>query len=96
MHDVLGRADANELAQLKRAEAIVVLRVRHPSSVQALGGLFDLIRGQVRQLTPPIHGNGRTSEPGSNGEPCDLATARQDLPKVFCLAARDPSTWNGL
>jgi len=25
MHDVLGRADANELAQLKRDEAIVVL-----------------------------------------------------------------------
>lgn len=95
MVKVLGRDEAVRLAQLTRNEAMTRLRVEHRWSLQAIGDLFDLSRERVRQLTPPIEGNGSTPVLSGNGKPSDPEVMREELERVFRRAAHTPSAWDG-
>lgn len=95
IRSALGQREAHQLAQLKRNEAMVRLRVKHRWSLQAIADLFGLSRERVRQLTPTIEGNGRTPVLSGSGKPFDLKAMREELENVFRQATRDPDAWDG-
>ena len=94
LRETLGPDEAVRLAQLRRNDAMVTLRVEHRWSLRAIGDLFDLSRERVRQLTPAIEGNGVTPDL-EDGAPTDPGEIRRDLETAFCKAVRDPEAWNG-
>jgi hypothetical protein len=93
LRETLGPGEALRLAQLTRNEAMTALRVEHRWSLQAIGDLFRISRERVRQLTPPIDGNGTTPDPEDT--PADPRVVTEDLHAVFRRAVCIPEAWNG-
>ena len=61
---------------------------------QAIGDLFGLSRERVRQLTPPLNGNGETPDP-EDSRPSRGSIVERDLAAAFRKAVRTPKAWNG-
>jgi hypothetical protein len=94
LRKTLGEREALRLAHMRRNDAMRILRVEHRWTLQAIADLFQLSRERIRQLTPPIEGNGKPPRV-DNGRQRDPETVRQDLRAAFCKATRTPGAWNG-
>ena len=94
LREILGQGEAVRLAQLQRNEAMTTLRVEHRWSLQPIGGIVDLSRERVRQLTPAIEGNGVTPDLEDSARK-DPEVIRRDLESAFRRAVHEPDAWNG-
>lgn len=90
----LGERETLRLAQMRRNDAMKRLRVKHRWTLQAIADLFNLSRERIRQLTPPIEGNGKPPKLDEAGPP-DSGTMRKELRAAFCKAVEIPDAWNG-
>jgi len=94
LRKALGEREMLRLAQMRRNDAMKRLRVEHRWTLQSIADVFDLSRERVRQLTPPIEGNGKPPNLDEDGSP-DPATMRKELRAAFCKAVETPDAWNG-